>query len=306
MLFDTGEDVQRAYEIAGFKMNRPLSIFITHMHGDHVIGLPGLLFRLNLLNRDLDIDIFGPIGLFFYLVAHRLTVGLATQYKIHVTEIDLEQGVLWKYPAMDVTTNLEGFEAMVEKIPIQNEIIKDTSRYSILALVAEHTARQNFSFVFREAPRPGKFDPERAIALHIPRGSLWGRMQQGQTITLKDGTEIDPVRDGVIGPARRGREIVISGDTRPSSGLLSYVQENEIDLLIHEATYSEDLQEMAREKKHSTVREACEVAKGGRVKQLALTHFSSRYIDDLGAIELEARKYFDNVIIARDNLSIEL
>ena len=72
MLFDTGEDVQRAYEIAGFKMNRPLSIFITHIHGDHVIGLPGLLFRLNLLNRDKDVDIFGPIGLF--LLSHRTQV----------------------------------------------------------------------------------------------------------------------------------------------------------------------------------------------------------------------------------------
>ena len=225
---------------------------------------------------------------------------------MHVTEIDLEEGVLLKYPAMDITTNLEGLEAMVEKIQIKDGVIKQTPQYSIIALEAEHTARQNFSFVFHEAPRPGKFDPEVAQALNVPRGRLWGRMQQGQTILLKDGTEIDPARDGVVGPARRGREIVISGDTRPSKGLLAYVQDNEIDLLIHEATYSEDLQEMAQEKKHSTVREACEVAKSGRVNRLALTHFSSRYFDDLGALEVEARKYFEGAIIARDNLSIEL
>jgi ribonuclease Z len=306
LLFDTGEDVQRAFEASKIKMNRPLSIFITHMHGDHVIGLPGLLFRFGLLNRTKDVEIFGPKGMFFYLLANRMTVGLITDYKICVKEIDLATSTLLEYPAMDRTSLLNDVEVKIVKTPIVEGIIKKTDKYSIKVLNADHTTIQCFSFGFAEMPRPGKFEPERAMALNIPRGHLWGRMQEGKVITLKDGRIIDPVKEGVTGSPRAGRTIVLSGDTRPSNELLQYMKLINVDLLIHEATYTDDFQAMAIERKHSTVGEACMLAKEAKVGKLALTHFSIRFLDILEEIEVKAKTMFNNVLIARDGLIIEL
>lgn len=306
LLFDTGEDVQRAFEEAKIKINKSLSIFITHMHGDHVIGLPGLLFRMGLLNRTKDVEIFGPRGLFFYLLAQRLTVGLITQYRIFVKEIDLSNSTMTVYPPMDLNFTLEGMESKIQKLDFKNGIIKETKTHSIIVLNAEHTTIQSFSFIYKEQPRPGKFNPERAIALKIPRGHLWGKMQEGKTITLKDGRSIDPYKETIVGLPREGRIIVLSGDTRPSQEILNFIKNNRVNLLIHEATYTDEFQSMAIEKKHSTIGEACNIAKEGNVDLLALTHFSIRYFDDMQKVESEAKMQFNDVIIAHDNLVIEL
>jgi ribonuclease Z len=306
LLFDTGEDVQRAFEEAKIKINKPLTIFITHMHGDHVIGLPGLLFRLGLLNRTKDVEIFGPRGMFFYLLAHRMTVGLITEYKIHVREIDLADNSMTVYPPMDVNFTLEGLDTKIKKIDFKDGIIKETRNHSIIVLNAEHTTIQSFSYIYKEQPKPGKFDPERAIALKIPRGHLWGKMQEGQTVTLKDGRTIDPYAESIVGTPRDGRIILLSGDTRPSQAISEFIKSNRVNLLIHEATYTDDFQEMAQEKKHSTVGEACAVAREGNVEKLALTHFSIRYLEDMEKVESEAKTQFNDVVIAHDNLSIDL
>nr|MDO8110090.1 MBL fold metallo-hydrolase [Candidatus Sigynarchaeota archaeon] len=261
ILFDTGEDVQRAFEDARIKMNKPLTIFITHLHGDHVIGLPGLLFRLGLLNRTKDVEIFGPHGLFFYLLAHRITVGLVTDYKIIVKEIDVTNKMLLEYPPMNRESSLEDLEKNTKKEMITDGLIKESKNYSVIALNADHTTNQSFSFIYKEHPRAGRFDPERAIALNIPRGHLWGKMQDGQTITMKDGRTIDPFKEGVVGPPRKGRSIILSGDTRPSIEISNYIKSNPIDVLIHEATYTDEFKAMAIERKHSTIGEACAIAK---------------------------------------------
>jgi ribonuclease Z len=306
ILFDAGEDVQRAFEDAKIKMNKPLSVFITHMHGDHVIGLPGLLFRLGSFNRSKEVEIFGPRGLFFYLLAHRLTVGVVTSYAIHVTEIDLAANTMIKYPALDGDFTLENIETRIVKTEINDRIIKKANEFTIEALEADHTTQQSFSFVFKELPLPGKFYPDKAIALKIPRGHLWGKMQEGQVITLKDGRVIDPVKEGIVGPPRRGRVIVLSGDTRPTEAIAKCMKENQVDLLVHEATYTDELKELAVDRKHTTIEEACKLAKEGNVLKLALTHFSIRYLDDLKGIEDVAKIYFEGAIIARDNLAIDL
>lgn len=306
ILFDTGEDVQRAFEDAKIKLNKPLSVFITHMHGDHVIGLPGLLFRLGSFNRTKEVEIFGPRGLFFYLLAHRLTVGLITSYAIHVTEIDLAARMMTTYPALDGDFSLENLEARIVKKEIIDGTIKKSNKFTIEALEADHTTRQSFSFVFKELPLPGKFYPDHASALKIPRGHLWGKMQEGQVITLKDGRIIDPVKEGIVGPPRRGRVIVLSGDTRPTEAIMKCLKENQVDLLVHEATYTDELKALAVERKHTTIEEACKLAKEGNVRKLALTHFSIRYLDDLKGIEDVARTNFEGAIIARDNLTIDL
>nr|MDO8115702.1 ribonuclease Z [Candidatus Sigynarchaeota archaeon] len=306
ILFDTGEDVQRGFEDAKIKLNKPLSIFITHMHGDHVIGLPGLLFRLGSFNRSKEVEIFGPKGIFFYLLAHRLTVSLVTSFPIKVTEVDLATKTLLEYPLLDENFTLENIENKLLKKEIKDNIIKIDGNFSIEALAADHTTVQSFSFIFKEAPLPGKFDPEKANALKIPRGHLWGKMQKGQVIRLKDGRVIDPVKEGIVGPPRRGRIVVLSGDTRPTAAIARCLKENQVDLLVHEATYTNELQEMAFDRKHTTIEEACRLAKEGNVLKLALTHFSIRYLDDLKSIEDVARSNFEGAIVARDNLVIDL
>ncbi|NMC05860.1 MAG: MBL fold metallo-hydrolase [Candidatus Lokiarchaeota archaeon] len=305
-LFDAGEDVQRAFEDAKIKLNKPLAIFITHMHGDHVIGLPGLLFRFGSSNRTQDVEIYGPRGLFFYLLAHRLTVGLVTGYAIRVTEIDLVARELCSYPALDESFTLENIESRIVKNKIVNRVIKRAMNFQIEALEADHTTPQGFTFIFQELPRPGKFNPERAISLKIPRGRAWGLMQEGNVITLKDGRIIDPLKEGIVGGPRRGRIVILSGDTRPTETLLKYIKEHEVDLLVHEATFTSDLHELAVDRKHTTVEEACNLAKEGMVHMLALTHFSIRYIDNLNEIEKRANEIFKGTIIARDNLVIDL
>jgi len=200
----------------------------------------------------------------------------------------------------------EGMEEKIQKINFTNGVIQETKMHSIIVLKAEHTTIQSFSYIYKEQPKPGKFDPERAIALKIPRGHLWGKMQEGQVVTLKDGRSIDPYEESIVGAPREGRIIVLSGDTRPSQEIANFLQLNKVILLIHEATYTDEYQEMALERKHSTIGEACTVAREGNVDMLALTHFSIRYFDDMQGFESEAKEQFPNVIIAHDNLSVEL
>nr|MDO8119586.1 ribonuclease Z [Candidatus Sigynarchaeota archaeon] len=306
LLFDTGEDVQRSYEEAKIRMNKPLTIFISHLHGDHVIGLPGLLFRMGLLNRTLDVNIYGPRGLFFYILAHRLVVGLKPPFNLTIHEIDLGSSTIATYPAFNDEFTFEQLEARIVNTPIEGGIIKRTKNYKVITLQADHTTPQNFSYIIKEEPRPGRFDPKRAQELGIPKGHLWGKMQNGAVITLKDGRTIDPKKESVIGPSREGRTVVISGDTRPYEAMITFLKNNPSSILIHEATYTSQLQHLAIERKHSTVEEACDVAKLGGVKLLILTHFSSRYLSDLETIETLAKAHFTPVIIARDQLSMEL
>ncbi len=306
LLFDAGEDVQRAFEEARLRMNKPLSIYISHLHGDHVIGLPGLLFRLGLLNRTLDVNVFGPRGLFLYILVHRLTVGLKPPFNLIIHEIDLDSSSITTYPAVNGDFTLESLETKITTEPIENNTIKRTKKYNIMALEADHTTAQNFSFIFKEAPKQGTFNPDRAIELGIPKGYTWSKLQSGAIVTLKDGRSIDPVRDGVVGPPREGHTIVLSGDTRPYPAMVEFLKSNPSSILIHEATYTSEHQDLAIERKHTTVEEACAVAKLGNVKLLIITHFSYRYLSDMSAIEARAKANFTPVIVARDQLSVDL
>lgn len=307
LVFDTGEDIQRAFTEAKLKINKPMAVFITHMHGDHVIGLPGLLFRLNLSNRDKDVEIFGPRGLFFYLLAHRFTVGLITNYTIHVKEIDLKNGELIVYPPMNRDFSIENLESSISRKKFDEASgIKKTRNYTVKVIQAEHSAGQNFSFMLEERDPPGKFNPERAEELGIPKGYLWNRLQKGNVVVLDDGRSIDPVKSGILGESKKGRILVISGDTMPTKTMQDYLKTHEVTLLIHEATFLDELNELAKEKKHSTAKDAALLAKEGNVKKLVLTHFSARYLDFLDKIEEEAREHFENTIVATDNFVIEL
>jgi ribonuclease Z len=158
-------------------------------------------------------------------------------------------------------------------------------------------------YVVEEKTRPGRFDPEKARALGVTPGPDFGRLQRGETLTLASGTAVKP--SDVMGSARAGRKVVISGDTRPCPALVAAAAE--ADLLVHEATFSDDEQERALETRHSTAREAGRVARESNAKQLILTHLSSRHDVDFQPLLAQAKaEYKGSTVVAHDGLTVEL
>ena len=157
------------------------------------------------------------------------------------------------------------------------------------------------SYAFVEKLRPGKFYPDKARALGVPEGALWSKLQHGETISVVDGKKVRP--EDVSGPMRRGRKIVYSGDTKPFSGFPRFAFG--ADLLIHEATFDDELSEKALEDGHSTPGQAALQAKKAKVRMLVLTHLSARYTDTTLLLE-QAKRFFANVVVAEDFMELEL
>jgi len=294
-IFDCGEDLQRRMAEAGIKFNKPLKILISHFHGDHIIGLPGLLFRFGLIGRTAPLTIIGPKGLFLYLFLHAKILGLKAEYPLKIIEIEVKNNNLLVY---------KGFVSndSWEEIEINDNIILETKRYFLKFTIVEHSVL-TFGYSFEEKPRPGKFNPERAKELGIPESYLWKLMHEGKTIKFK-GRWIDPLKEGIVGPSRPGRKIVYSGDTGPCENLVKLGKD--ADVLIHEATFSSDLEDVAREKKHSTSIDAANIAKEMNAKKLILTHISSRYQEDAQKLLDDAKKVFPNTILAEDLMKISI
>ncbi len=295
LLFDCGEDFQRRFAKAGLKFNKPMKIFITHFHGDHILGLPPFLFRLSLNDRTAPMMIFGPRNLFLYLYIHRKILGLKAKYPIKIVEIDHKNQKLIEF---------EGLDSEIPKrtIKINGNLIFETNYFSIKYALVEHSVI-TFAYAFIEKPRYGKFVPERARNLGIPESNLWKKLQEGQIIEF-NGKLIDPVKEGIVGPERPGRKITYSGDLKPCKSLIDLGRDS--DLLIHEATFAKALAETAEDKKHSTSIDAANDAKKMGAKQLILTHISARYQSDALILLEEAKEIFPNTILAEDLLKIEL
>ncbi|MBS7611770.1 ribonuclease Z [Candidatus Bathyarchaeota archaeon] len=267
LMFDCGEGTQRQMIKAGLGFGRPMKIFISHMHSDHILGLPGLLQTMSMMDRVKPLQIYGP---------QTLKDFLERVIEIVVGELN--------YP-LEVYSVLEG------------EVCRGLD-YSVQAVETDHTV-QNFSYSIVEDPRPGRFYREKALSLGIPEGPLWKKLQRGQSITLDDGRVIAP--ESVLGPPRRGLKIVYSGDTRPSMKLVKLAAN--ADLLIHEATFDGEFKDKARVEGHSTVVDAAEIAKLANVSKLVVTHISARYSETTLLLE-QARKIFDNTVIAEDFMEI--
>jgi ribonuclease Z len=178
----------------------------------------------------------------------------------------------------------------------------ESKKYSIKTALVDHSI-PTFAFSFVEKPRYGRFDPEKAMALKIPKGHLWKKLQRGEEIEYK-GVKVNPEKKGIVGPKKPGRKITYSADTGPSESLIELGKDS--DILIHEATYNKQLEDVAREKKHSTSIDAAEIAKKANAKQLILFHLSSRYKKSADVLLSEAKEIFKNTILAYDLLSIEL
>ena len=263
LLFDCGEGTQRQLMRAGLGFPSRFRIFISHLHGDHVFGLPGLIHTLSLLDREDPLEIYGPPGISDFLSCVRSTVGLRPSFELRVVEVG--EGIV-----------LEG------------------EGYVVRAAWVEHSV-PTLAFSLEEKPRPGRFHPERARALGVPEGPLWKKLQLGEPVKTPDGRLVRP--EDVLGPPRRGLKIVYSGDTGPSEALIELARG--ADLLIHECTFDDGLLERALRDGHSTPSIAAEAALRAGVKELVLTHLSARYKDPSLLLE-QARRVFPNVRVAED------
>jgi len=175
----------------------------------------------------------------------------------------------------------------------------DCGEYVVRAFEAVHTV-PCVSYVLEEKPRPGRFSVDRAEALGVPSGPLYSRLQEGEPVTI-GGRTIRP--EDVLGPPRRGRKIVYTGDTMPHEALVEMARR--ADVLIHDATSDAALEEKANRYGHSSSRQAAEIAKEARVGQLVLTHLSPRYEDPKSILE-DAEKVFPTVRVAEDFLEIDV
>jgi len=270
IMFDCGEGVQRQMVKAKVGFHKKMKIFVTHMHGDHVLGLPGLLQTMALLDREKKLDIYGPPGIKRFLENIRETVQFVLTFPVEVHEI-YEAGVVCE----------------------ENEYVVQTEW-------ANHVI-PSLAYAFAEKPRPGRFFPEKAKALGVSEGPLWSKLQHGHKIRLPNGKVVKP--EEVTGMPRPGRKIVYTGDTRPFRGFVKFAAG--ADLLIHDSTLDDDLAERAEEDGHSTPSQAAKNAKKAKAKQLILTHISARYEDTSKLLE-EARKFFKNTQVAEDFMKIEI
>ncbi|MDD1742497.1 MAG: ribonuclease Z [Methanotrichaceae archaeon] len=269
ILFDCGEGTQRQMMRAKTGMMKLNHIFLSHLHADHILGIPGLMETMAFQGRAHPLIIAGPVHTIDLIKKITSISCIARDFQINA--IDLTPGDIIK---------MDGFQ--VEAIGTQHSV-------------------PSLGFCLNEDNRLGKFDRQAAIALGIPPGPLFGRLQHGNSVEI-DGRIIHPRQ--VMGDPRPGRKIVYSGDTRPCQTI--ELASRCADLLIHDGALAKDKAEWARETMHSTADEAALVAKRANVRQLALTHISSRYSEDVTPILNDARSIFEFSSVAYDLMKIDV
>jgi ribonuclease Z len=265
MMFDCGEGTQRQLQ-RSIGLTQVNEIYLTHFHADHILGLPGLLKTYDLTAREEPLTIFGPRGLRDLFKTLGRLIG-RTDYGIDLVEIDPGEAV-----------RHEGAE--------------------VQAFAVEHSVRAN-GYVLVEEERPGRFDPAEAKRLGVAEGPAFAALQRGEEVAGSDG----PVRpQDVMGEARPGRIVALTGDTAPCHSTVAAAAD--ADLLIHDASFSEEEAQRAADTGHSTVGQAAAVAREAHVKMLALVHISSRY--HVGTVLDEARDVFEPSVAPKDFDMIEI
>jgi ribonuclease Z len=267
-LFDCGEGSQRQMMRYGTGFGIQ-AIFVTHLHADHFLGIIGLIRTMGLQGREEPLKLYGPPG--------------ADEVLNRAVTLGVE-----RLP----------FQVIVQELRAGDSI--SFGEYEVEAFGVRH-GTSALGYALREHPRLGRFDVERARALGIPEGPLFGRLHRGEAVVV-NGREIGP--EEVVGEPRPGRLVVYTGDTRPTPTTETMAQG--ADLLIHEATFGEEEAERAHETYHSTARGAAGVAREAQAQKLVLTHISARYAEDPSGILEEAREVFPETIVARDGMILEL
>jgi ribonuclease Z len=269
LLFDCGEGAQQQMMRAKTGMIKISSIFLSHFHGDHIFGLPGLLQTMAFFEREEGLTVYGPNGIHEIMDAFK---------RLGIDKL--------KYPLK-----------VVELAP--GDIVQK-KEYSIKAVRADHDSPA-LGFILEENKRVGRFNREKAIELGINPGPDFARLHRGENIT-KNGITV--YSKDVVGPARPGRKIAYSGDTRESD--IFFYEAQEADVLIHEATFTSDLKENAHAWGHSTAKGVAEMAKKYNIKKLVLTHISPRFNDEEEAVLEDAKSEFENVILAKDLMEMDV
>lgn len=278
-LFDCGEGTQHQFLRSDLRLSQLRRVFVTHMHGDHVFGLPGLLASLGLAGSSDGVDLYGPDPLEAYLQGVLRTSSTRIGYPLAVHRV--------REAAENGTVLLEDDDIIVRTTPLTHRV-------------------PAYAYRIEEKPRPGRFDVDQARALAIPPGPIYAALKRGETVSLDDGRRIDGRQ--LCGPTRPGVSVVYCTDTVFCEAAVALARG--ADLLIHEATFSHGEAEMAFQRQHSTSTMAAQTAAEAGVQQLVLTHLSPRYApgnaisaDDLLA---EARAIFPNTVLAKDFLSLDV
>jgi len=266
-LFDCGENTQARMLQAGMKRSKIDYIFVSHLDGDHIFGLPGLLSTFHIQRRDKTLTLIGPKGLKEYVEFNLKLATVDVDFPIEFVELE------------------DGFE---------HEVVVDEDEYIVEARPLEHT-RFCIGYRLEEKPKPGKVDADKATSLGITEDAQFKELKKGNDVTLDDGTVVKS--SDIVGEPREGNAFAYITDTVYSKNALELARN--ANLLYHEATFGSDLKEKAEETKHSTAEDAAQLAADANVKLLVIGHFSGRYTNPFVLMK-EARRLFPDTWIANE------
>lgn len=271
-LFDCGEGTQMQILRTSIRPRKIEKIFITHLHGDHIFGLPGLLSSRSFQGGDTPLEIYGPKGIETFIKTSLAVSQTRLGYALKFIELTEDQPIF------------------------------EDQQFSVYTKKLDHGI-DSFGYRVVEHDRKGELQVDKLKELAIPAGPIYGKLKKGETVTLDDGRTIDG--KAFVGPDKKGRIVTILGDTRKTGNSVLLAQDS--DVLVHESTFNKNEEKMARNYYHSTTHQAAEIAKEAKTNKLLLTHISARYLGK-AALELEneAKEIFPNTLIMKDFETIEV
>ncbi|MDO8647539.1 MAG: ribonuclease Z [Candidatus Diapherotrites archaeon] len=264
-LFDCAEGTQRQIMQSGLSFMKVDFIFISHLHGDHILGIPGLLATMTMQERQKELLIAGPRGIAAKVKSAIWLSGFCPTFPLKVVEIS------------------------------GKKVLLKESKFKITAFPLRHDA-PCFGFVFEELKPEGKFLREKAVKLGIPEGPLWRDLQLGKSVKFEKKT-FKPAQVLDYAKGKKGKKIAVIMDTLPKYSLAEI---NECDLIVHEACFSSKFEDRAKQTRHSTAAQAAGIAKKTKSKRLVITHISTRHQKDIEELEKEAKEIFPNSEVAKD------
>lgn len=264
-LFDCSEGTQRQIMSSGLSFMKVDYIFISHFHGDHILGLPGLLATMTMQERQKELYIAGPKGIGQKIKSALWLSGFQPTFPLKIVEIS------------------------------GKKVLLKEQKFKITAFPLRHDT-PCFGFVFEEIKPLGKFSREKALKLEIPEGSLWRDLQNGKSVKVS-GKTFTPKQVLDFEKAKKGKKIAVIMDTLPKYSLSEI---KDCDLIVHEACFSSQFEDRAKQTRHSTAAQAAGIAKKVQAKRLVLTHISTRHQKEIEVLEKEAQAVFQNSKVAKD------